>query len=216
MKTYYSDAQFDEILQTFGPAPGFDKDRFREGLERVAWFYDEWKADTDELKTDAHRRDFARTLSAAARSLQAKIREAEASTLILEALRHASRGAQQEQAKASGPEADATRVYLRLQRLKKELEWLRELSDDAAEAMEIGKGGNRPDEPLHELILSVADLYREVAENPREPTGWQESDNKKGEFLGLLQAVLRPISVEMSLPGLRQAYLRALKRVSKP
>jgi hypothetical protein len=210
MKTY-SDAQFAEILQTFRPAPVFDKDKFRVGLERVAWFYSEWKADPDELKTDAQRRDFAGTLSAAARSLQAKIREAEASNRILEALRHASRGVRQ----ASRPEADAPQFYLRLQRLKEELEWLRKLSD-GAEAMEIGKGGNRPDEPLYELILSVADLYRRVAENPREPTGWQESDNKKGEFLRLLQAVLRPIGVEMSLPGLRQTYRRALKRVSRP
>jgi hypothetical protein len=196
MKTYCSDAQFDEVLRTFRPAPGFNKCKFRKQLERVAWFYDEWKADADQGKTAAQRRDFARILGTATRSLRAKIQEAEASIRILEAFR----------------QADADPVYLRLQRLQKELEWFGKVSDKAAEAIasDIGKGGNRPDEAVREFILSVADLYRLAAEDPREPTGWQ-ADNEQGELLRLLQATLQLIGREMSFPAVRQAYFRALK-----
>ena len=195
MKSYYSDAQFAEVLGTFRPAPGFDKAKFREQLERVAWFYYEWKADPDELQTDAQRRDFIRTLGAAAKSLRVKMREADASNCISKAFR----------------QIGADTIYLRLQRLQKALEWFGNVSDHAAAAIEsdIKKGGNRPDEPLRELILSVTDLYQQAAENFQKPTGWQ-ADNKRGELLQLLQAVLRPVGVEMSLPALRQAYLRAL------
>jgi hypothetical protein len=205
MKTYYSDTQFDEILKTFRPAPGFNKCKFRESLERVAWFYHEHKADADEQMTDAQRRDFVRNLGAAARSLHTKMREAGASIRILEAFRQVNIGS-----------ANAGPVYVRLRRLQEELEWFGKVSDAAAKAIapDVGKGGNRSDAALREFILSIRDLYLLAAENSRKPTGWQ-ADSEKGELLRLLQATLRPIGVEMALPALYQAYVRAVKAVSE-
>jgi hypothetical protein len=156
--------------------------------------------------TDAQRRDFVGTLGPAARRLRAQIREAAASPRILKAFPRVDAGS-----------TNARPVYVRLQRLQAELEWFGKLSDDAAKAVtaDVGKGGNRADAALREFILSIADLYRLEAKNPREPTGWQ-ADTESGELLRLLQATLRPLGVEMSLPALYQRYLRAAKAVSEP
>jgi hypothetical protein len=196
MKNYYSVAQLAEILTTFTPAPCFDKCKFREQLERVAWFHAEAKAEADERTTPSKRQDSVKTIGNAARRLRAKLREADESTQILGAFRKAD---------------SECPVYRRLQGLQQDLAWLGEVTDKAAEAIaaDIGKGGNRPDVHLHELIRSVWDLYEQSAATPRKPTGWGTANESSG-FLAFLQAILRPLGVERSHSALRQDYVRAV------
>jgi hypothetical protein len=73
--------------------------------------------------------------------------------------------------------------------------------------------GRRADEPLHDFVRFLDQVYEELAENPRSPgTVDRSSDAKGGELVELLDACLRPLGQIYETDGIVSLWRRATGR----
>jgi hypothetical protein len=211
-REYYTDGQFADVCGAFHQKPGIDLGRFRRSLEGRGWLYAEGKTERKRLDRPAERVKKLINLRKKASALSKDLTEARNDPYLNRMLDDTALAAHRGAFFAPSNQGAEVAVSVALvQRVIGQLAELDDLLKRAEREATARKtiGGNRADISLYELILSLEELYRDVALSPQNPTGWS-ADGGADEFLGFLRAALKPLGIDKTDSALRENYRDAV------
>ena len=216
-RQYYSDKQFAEVIAlSGGRKPNFDLEWFRGALERLAWIHQKGNDLGQKIARPYERRCQLKRLRGKLSAFSKALAEAGDDPYINRALNDRARSISHSRVDyipaESGEEGfeysaggEVVIVHEPIQKLVSQLAWFREVIEkaehDTAEA-------SKADVALYALILNLADLYKAIAADPREPGG-RNADTS--EFLIFVQKIIEPLGIERSNDALWKIYWRARK-----
>ena len=197
-RRHYTDDQFAEIVAAAKLKPDADLKRFREALERRAWFYLEAARLAEKTARPYQRAPKLKRLSGKVSALENALAEVRDDPYLNDALNQAAR------------EVDTGYIDYdggSVQKIVGGLAWLR-AAIEKAKCHSAGGESSKADMALYELILAVMDFYRSVAAEPHQPSGWSAHDD--AEFWVFAQKIMTPLGVKKSNDALWQIYRRAV------
>jgi hypothetical protein len=230
IENLYNEQDFAAIIASFQPDPTFDPATFREVLERCVWLYLEGRKLRKKITKPAGRpnriRSLSKNVNGLLRGLNIARDDPDISRFLTNAISTLHSGLPENREKQ--PEdcseflnrlADKALAQALAERQLDELvdclNWSRQVLDVAerdARAQGIRKGGKRPDAELHELILSLCEIYEGAAAHPRKLSGHDvdsETENEDHEFLKFLRTATCPLGIRKSDAAWRELYRRA-------